>query len=84
MPNRWLATLPPVACNAGMVGAEIAWYITGFGPGFWSAYAVNAGSVAFGELVSCCVLGSLLLRTLPEIPVFRDMIPPEQYRKLKR
>lgn len=84
MPNRWLATLPPVVCNAVIVGAEIAWYMTGFGPGFWSAYAVNAGSVAFGELVSCCVLGSLLLRTLPEIPVFRDMIPPEQYRKLKR
>ena len=25
----------PVLCNAAIVGAEIAWFETGFGPGFW-------------------------------------------------
>ena len=33
MPSRWLAPLPPVLCNAAIVGAEIAWFETGFGPG---------------------------------------------------
>ena len=27
MPNVWLAALPPVVCNAAIVGAEIAWYV---------------------------------------------------------
>ena len=36
MPSRWLAPLPPVLCNAAIVGAEIAWFETGFGPGFWA------------------------------------------------
>ena len=82
MPNRWLAPLPPVVCNAVIVGAEIAWYMTGFGPGFWTAYALNAASVALGEALSCYILGSQLLRTLPRIQVFRDMIPASQLKKL--
>ena len=79
---KWLAPLPPVVCNAVIVGAEIAWYMTGFGPGFWTAYALNAASVALGEALSCYILGSLLLRTLPRIQVFRDMIPAAQLKKL--
>ena len=35
MPNRWLAPLPPVLCNGVIIGAMIAWYEVGFGPGFW-------------------------------------------------
>ena len=34
MPNRWLAPLPPVLCNGVIIGAMIAWYEVGFGPGF--------------------------------------------------
>ena len=30
MPNKWLAPLPPVLCNAAIVGAECAWYQVGF------------------------------------------------------
>ena len=60
MPNRWLAPLPPVLCNAVIVGAEIAWYEAGFGPGFWAAYAFNAFTVGVGELIACVVLGELL------------------------
>ena len=33
MPNKWLAPLPPVICNAVIIGAMIAWYEAGFGPG---------------------------------------------------
>lgn len=53
MPSRWLAPLPPVLCNAAIVGAEIAWFETGFGPGFWPAYAFNALTVGLGELLAC-------------------------------
>ena len=34
MPNRFLAPLPPVICNAVIVGAEIAWFEGGFTPAF--------------------------------------------------
>lgn len=73
--NRWLAPLPPVLCNAVIVGGEIAWYLTGFGPGFWAAYALNAFTVGAGELIACVVLGELLLTALPKVPVLRPFIP---------
>ena len=78
MPNKWLAPLPPVVCNAVIVGAECAWYQTGFGPAFWPAYAFNAFTVGLGELLACCVLGALLIRALPRIPVFRALIPADR------
>ncbi|NBI65616.1 QueT transporter family protein [Pseudoflavonifractor sp. 60] len=71
MPNRWLAALPPVVCNAVIVGAEIAWFETGFGPGFLPAYAFNAFTVGLGELIACFLLGELLLAVLPKAPVLR-------------
>ena len=67
VPNRWLAPLPPVLCNMVIVGAEIAWFETGFGPGFWTAYAFNAFTVGLGELIACVVLGELLLSILPKV-----------------
>ena len=75
MPNKWLAPLPPVVCNAVIIGAMIAWYEVGFGPAFWGAFAFNAFTVALGELLACYVLGSILLSILPRIRYFRDMIP---------
>jgi uncharacterized membrane protein len=75
MPNRYLAALPPVLCNAGIVGAEIAWFAVLDGGAFWPAYAVNALSVGFGELVACYVLGLVLLDGLPRISFFRGFIP---------
>ena len=65
--NRWLAPLPPVVCNAVIVGAEIAYFATLDGAAFWPAYAFNAFTVGLGEAVACYVLGSLLLRAL--VPV---------------
>ncbi len=73
-PNRWLAPLPPVLCNMVIVGAEIAWFETGFGPGFWTAYAFNAFTVGLGELIACVVLGELLLSILPKVPVLQPFL----------
>lgn len=68
MPNRWLAPLPPVVCNAVIVGAMLTWYEVGFGPGFWSLFAFNALTVGLGEAVACYGLGLLLLKALSRTP----------------
>ena len=50
-----LAPLPPVVCNALIVGLEITFVSPG---GFlWPAFLANALSVGAGELVVCYVLG---------------------------
>lgn len=82
MPNRWLASLPPVLCNALIVGAEIAWYEAGFGPGFWQAYAYNAFTVGLGELIACVILGELLLTALPRVPALRPFIPEHRLAQI--
>lgn len=68
MPSRWLAPLPPVLCNAVIVGAMLTWYEVGFGAGFWSLFAFNALTVAVGEAIACYVLGLLLLKALSRTP----------------
>ena len=73
--NPWLAPLPPVLCNAVIIGAEIAWYETGFGPGFGAAFAWNGFTVGIGELAACYLLGMIVLYQLPKIPFFRSLIP---------
>ena len=60
--NRWLAPLPPVVCNAVIVGAEIAWFMTQGGEAFWPAFGLNALTVGLGEAVVCFGLGLPLLR----------------------
>ena len=83
MPNRWLAALPPVLCNAVIVGAEIAFSVMGgFGAGFWPFYAMTALSVGLGELAVCYVLGLSLLAFLPKIGVFRALIPEQRLAAL--
>ena len=76
--NRRLAAMPAVVCNAVIVGGVIAFAMTGFGPGFWVAYAINALSVGLGEFVVCYVLGDLLLDAVVKIPVFRSMMPADR------
>lgn len=73
--QKWLAPLPPVIANGVIVGGMIAWYETGFGPGFAAAFAYNGITVALGELLACYVLGGLLLTVLPKVPFFQEMIP---------
>jgi len=72
MPNRWLAPLPPVLCNAVIVGFEIAWATTGFTEAFWPAFALNAFTVGFGELLACYGLGSILISAISRSTFFRD------------
>ena len=59
--NRYLAPLPPVICNAVIVGAEIAWFFPTEGMTFWAAYGFNALTVGLGELAACYLLGLPLL-----------------------
>lgn len=82
MTSRWLAPLPPVLCNAVIVGAEIAWAEAGITPAFWTAFGFNAVTVGLGELIACYALGSLLLSAMPQVPYFRGMIPAERLERL--
>ena len=77
MPSRWLAPLPPVLCNALIVGAEIAWFETGFTAAFPAAYAFNALTVGAGELAACYILGSVLINALPQAAPLRALISEE-------
>lgn len=76
MPNKWLAPLPPVLCNAMIVGGEIAFSVTGgFGGAFWGAWGAFALSVGFGELAVCYALGLPLLALLPKVKAVRGLMP---------
>lgn len=71
MPNKWLAALPPVICNAVIVGAEIAYFAVLDGGAFWPAYALNALTVGLGELIACYALGILLINWISKTPALR-------------
>lgn len=71
--TKWLAPLPPVVCNAVIVGAEIAWFFPE-GMAFWPAYALNAATVGLGELVACYVLGGVLLTALPKVKTLQPLL----------
>lgn len=71
--SRWLAPLPPVICNAAIVGAEIALFFPN-GMAFLPAYWLNAFTVGLGELIACYVLGGLLLTALPKLPYIQEIM----------
>lgn len=79
-PNKWLAALPPVICNAVIVGAEIAaWSATGgFNGAFWAAFGPIALSVGAGELAVCLLLGVPLLAVLPKVKALRGVMAPSR------
>ena len=62
--NPLWAPMPPVVCNAVIIGAEIAWFSAQDGENFLRAWLFNGFTVGFGELLACYVLGLLLLRAL--------------------
>lgn len=72
MSNRYLAAVPPVVCNALIVGAEIAYFSTLDGAAFLPAFAINAATVGLGEALVCFTLGTLLLRALDRVPSLRS------------
>jgi uncharacterized membrane protein len=72
--SQYLAPLPPVLANGVLVGGMLAFEQVNFGAGFWAAFAFNGFTVALGEAAVCYVLGLLLLRYLPRIPYFRQLL----------
>lgn len=73
--HKWLAPLPPVLCNAVIVGAVISFQETGFTDAFAGAFAYNAVTVGVGEAIACYVLGGVLLTVLPKVPALRRQMP---------
>ncbi len=69
--RAWQAPLPPVLCNALLVGAVIT-IQQAPGPLFWKVFAYNALTVGAGEALSCCLLGGILLRWLSRSPLLRQ------------
>ena len=76
--SRWLAPLPAVICNAGIVGAEIALAQVGVGLAFWPAFGINALTVGAGELIACGLLGQFVLGVIWRTPTLRERIAPER------
>ena len=58
------SAVPPVVCNAVIVGAMLAWESTGFSAAFAGLFAYNALTVGIGEAAVCFLLGVPLLRAL--------------------
>ena len=73
--HKWLAPLPPVLCNAVIVGAVISFQETGFTGACAGAFAYNAVTVGVGEAIACYVLGGVLLTVLPKVPALRRQMP---------
>ena len=71
-------------CNMVIIGAEIAWFETGLGPGFLAAWLWNGLTVGIGELAACYVLGMILLYVLGNIPALRRVIPAGRLALLRR
>ena len=70
--KKWLAPLPPVLCNAVVIGALIAFQTVGFTAAFWPAFGYQALTIGAGELVACYVLGLPLMSALERlVPQFR-------------
>ncbi len=68
--NKWLAPLPPVLCNAVIIGGLIAFETTGFSAGFMGAFLYNAITVGAGELIACYALGLPLMILLSKTGIF--------------
>ena len=62
--SAWTAAVPPVVCNALIVGAMLAWQVTGFSAAFAGLFAYNALTVGAGEAAVCFLLGVPLLHAL--------------------
>lgn len=66
---KWLAPLPPVICNAVIIGAVVTVQQV---PAelFWGTFAYNAITIGLGEALACYILGGLLLTQLPKFHAF--------------
>ncbi|MBQ3007969.1 MAG: QueT transporter family protein [Oscillospiraceae bacterium] len=67
-----LAVIPPVIVNAAVVGWELCIMING---GFNAViFFAQAASVALGQLLSCGVLGLLVVKIIDNNPQLKDII----------
>ena len=57
------ASLPPVLCNAIIIGLEISFFFTD-GAVTGPIILFNMLTVGLGEIISCCILGVLLVRLI--------------------
>lgn len=67
-PKWYLAGLPPILSNMVILCPMWAWAEVGaINSAFWAACAFNAVTFAVGEAVACYVLGTILLKLLPNV-----------------
>ena len=81
--NRWLAPLPPVICNAVIIGWEIAFTTAHTADTFWPSFGFNALTVGVGELLACGILGGFLLSALYGSEFCRSRIAPERLCRVR-
>lgn len=62
--KKWLAPLPPVLCNAVIIGTLIAFEEVGFTAAFLTAFLYHALTIGAGQLIACYGLGLPLLSAL--------------------
>lgn len=76
--HKWLAPLPPVICNALIVGFIISYEATGLNAAFPALFAFNAFTIGLGEAIACYVLGGILLKLLPGVSSLRKYMAPNR------
>lgn len=70
--NKWLAPLPPVLCNAVIIGALIAFQEVGMGGALPAVFAYHALTIGLGQVLACYGLGMPLLAVMERVlPRFR-------------
>ena len=74
-PRPWLAPLPPVLCNAVLIGGMLTWYEVGFTEAFLPLFGFNALWVGLGEAAVCYLLGGLFLRAVSRVSPLGKYIP---------
>ena len=68
MPRWYLAALPPILVNAVILPPMWAWAKIGaVNPAFWMDWGWNVVTFVVGETLVCYVLGTLLLKVLPQV-----------------
>lgn len=65
--KKWLAPLPPVLCNAVIIGALIAFQEVGLGGAFLGLFAYHALTIGLGQVLACYGLGWFLLTGVEKI-----------------
>lgn len=76
--SRYLAPLPPVILNGIVISFIIAYTTVGISEAFWAMFVYNAVTIAIGEALACYVLGAMIMKLLPSVSYFRELIPQDR------